>query len=72
MWYEIIPSVAIVLTAMSLPVLAESYLNRFMNGKPYLRDIQTPRAVEYVLRDIRLSGDPYKDIGLEGIPDAKE
>ncbi|KAL3187997.1 hypothetical protein MRX96_024344 [Rhipicephalus microplus] len=69
MWYEIIPSVAIIGVLMSVPNLTCKPLSWLFDGKPYRRILHNVRDREDCMRDERLSGSIYKTIGLEGIPD---
>ncbi|PSN55099.1 NADH dehydrogenase [ubiquinone] 1 alpha subcomplex subunit 1 [Blattella germanica] len=69
MWYEIIPSFAIITVALSVPGVLNYFGHKLVFGNPYLRD-KTFRFERYMYqRDGRLTGNPYKANGLEAIPD---
>ncbi|CAN7997842.1 unnamed protein product [Ixodes pacificus] len=62
MWYEILPSIAIISVCMSLPNFLSKYLNLAVDGKPYRRDMIKPWNLDTLMRDERLTGDPYKTV----------
>uniref|UniRef100_V5GJ67 Putative conserved secreted protein n=1 Tax=Ixodes ricinus TaxID=34613 RepID=V5GJ67_IXORI len=62
MWYEILPSVAIISVCMSLPNFLSKYLNLAVDGKPYRRDMIKPWNLDTLMRDERLTGNPYKQV----------
>ncbi|KAJ9587778.1 hypothetical protein L9F63_018804 [Diploptera punctata] len=71
MWYEIVPSFAIITVALAIPGLCNYFGHQLAFGNPYLRD-KTERWDRYMYqRDIRLTGNAYKCNGLESIPDEK-
>uniref|UniRef100_A0A131XLP6 Putative conserved secreted protein n=1 Tax=Hyalomma excavatum TaxID=257692 RepID=A0A131XLP6_9ACAR len=72
MWYEILPSVAIITVLISIPSLTAKPLSWLFDGKPYRRTLCKVKEREDCMRDERLSGHIYKTIGLEGIPDEPE
>ncbi|KAF2352112.1 NADH dehydrogenase [ubiquinone] (complex I) alpha subcomplex subunit 1 [Trinorchestia longiramus] len=69
MWYEMIPGFAICTVALALPAFIAPVLNKLALGNSYQRLTRERYQRHYCLRDERLSGDTYKTIGLEGIPD---
>lgn len=70
MWYEIIPSFAIVAVALAVPPIAGIGINwLFLNGKTLPRRwLEHPEDFQGYLRDRRLTGSEYKPRGLEGLP----
>ncbi|XP_037562396.1 NADH dehydrogenase [ubiquinone] 1 alpha subcomplex subunit 1-like [Dermacentor silvarum] len=72
MWFEILPSVAIIGVLMSIPNLTVKPISWLYDGKPYRRVLCDVRSREDAMRDERLSGHIYTTIGLEGIPDEPE
>lgn len=70
MWYEIIPSVAIVWGLLMIPPVATTGLNYlFFNGKTVARRwFGHPEDFHGFLRDQRISGSEYVLKGLEGVP----
>lgn len=71
MWYEIIPSAALVFTFISLPAGFNWAMNKlFHNGKYCARDWQAANFEDYqlYLRDWRITGSEYIPRGLESIP----
>ncbi|XP_069704124.1 NADH dehydrogenase [ubiquinone] 1 alpha subcomplex subunit 1 [Periplaneta americana] len=71
MWYEIIPSFAIITAALAIPGVLNYFEHKFVLGNPYLRDKSYRWERFMYQRDGRLTGDPYKCNGLEAIPDEK-
>uniref|UniRef100_A0A1E1WWM4 Putative conserved secreted protein n=1 Tax=Amblyomma aureolatum TaxID=187763 RepID=A0A1E1WWM4_9ACAR len=69
MWYEILPSAAIIVTCLTMPSLIDRPLCWLFDGKPYRRTLSRPAPYNEAMRDERMTGSPYKTIGLEGIPD---
>ncbi|CAH2002993.1 unnamed protein product [Acanthoscelides obtectus] len=79
MWFEIIPSFAIITAAMAAPHGIAYVMNYVVVGNLFRRSLDTFEQRKQYLRDRRLSkgagdrwGDPYKVIGLENIPDEEE
>ncbi|XP_049958452.1 uncharacterized protein LOC126474969 [Schistocerca serialis cubense] len=69
MWYEIIPSFAIIVGAMTVPTVAMYYVQKGISGNPYRRNLTNRWERLMYTRDMRLTGDAYKTKGLEAIPD---
>ncbi|XP_014292025.1 uncharacterized protein ND-MWFE [Halyomorpha halys] len=71
MWYEITPTLMILLTGIIMPPIFGYYCQKFwQSGNPYRRDIRTNPFDEGLLRrDIYLFKNPYKIKGLDNIPD---
>ncbi|XP_050043511.1 uncharacterized protein ND-MWFE [Dermacentor andersoni] len=72
MWFEILPSMGIIVALMSIPNLTAKPISWLYDGKPYRRILYDYRYREDAMRDERLSGHIYTTIGLEGIPDEDE
>jgi hypothetical protein len=74
MWYEIIPSFAIVTACLLVPPYAMCGINYLLlNGKTRARKwTEHPQDFHVYLRDRRLTGSEYKPKGLEAIPDASQ
>ncbi|KAG7169485.1 NADH dehydrogenase [ubiquinone] 1 alpha subcomplex subunit 1-like [Homarus americanus] len=66
MWYNIIPSFAIVTGALGLPALIIAGLHKLAYNN---RDLQYQTQRFMFLRDERISGSAFKPVGLENIPD---
>lgn len=73
MWYEVLPSVALVYVCLVIPPHAQWAINWLcLNGKTVARRWEEhPQDFQVYLRDRRLTGSEYKPRGLEAIPDAK-
>uniref|UniRef100_A0A6M2E1Q6 NADH dehydrogenase [ubiquinone] 1 alpha subcomplex subunit 1 n=1 Tax=Xenopsylla cheopis TaxID=163159 RepID=A0A6M2E1Q6_XENCH len=69
MWFEILPSFAIIATALYIPSLASYHMHKLVNGNPFLRDLGTRYQRRLYQRDEMLTKDPYVLNGLEVIPD---
>lgn len=69
MWFEILPSLAIIGVAMAVPHGAAYVMNYLVNGNMYRRSLVTLDEKRQYMRDIRLSGNAYVLKGLENIPD---
>jgi len=71
MWYEVLPSVALVFGLLCVPPYgswAANYL--LLNGKSMVRKWEEhPKDFHLYLRDRRITGSEYKPQGLEAIPD---
>ncbi|KAG0716512.1 hypothetical protein GWK47_009498 [Chionoecetes opilio] len=60
MWYNIIPSFAIVTGVLAFPALAMAGIHKLGYDNIYERDLQFPHQRCMFLRDERISGSPYK------------
>lgn len=69
MWYEILPCAGLIATFLMVPSLIDRPLCWLVDGKPYRRILSKRETLNDAMRDERLTGSPYKTIGLEGIPD---
>ncbi|XP_015511544.1 NADH dehydrogenase [ubiquinone] 1 alpha subcomplex subunit 1 [Neodiprion pinetum] len=70
MWYEILPSYAIMTVAMAIPGYAMYFMNKAVLGNPYKREMRYRWDRHLYMRDGRLTdGRPYEAPGLEAIPD---
>lgn len=69
MWFEILPSFAIITVAMAVPHGAAYVINKLVNDNFFRRRLGTYDGELQYLRDVRISGDAYKAVGLENIPD---
>ncbi|XP_037952586.1 uncharacterized protein LOC119683056 [Teleopsis dalmanni] len=72
MWFEIIPSFAIIVGAMALPTYAMYGLNKLVFGNGYRRNMDERFERHMYSRDYRLTNNPYKHNGLEVIGDEEE
>jgi len=73
MWYEVLPSVALVTAFLLVPPYAQYGINYlFFNGKTKARKWEEhPQDFQIYLRDRRITGSEYYPKGLEAIPDNK-
>ncbi|XP_030764201.1 uncharacterized protein LOC115888579 [Sitophilus oryzae] len=72
MWFEILPSVIIVMASVAVPHGIAYIFNKVLNGNMYRRDVtEMDQKLQY-LRDVRLTNDAYKMAGLENIPDGSD
>ncbi|KAK8384010.1 hypothetical protein O3P69_016029 [Scylla paramamosain] len=69
MWYNIIPSFAITTGMLAIPAVFIAGLHKLVYDNFYERDLQYPHQRNMYLRDGRISGSPWKIVGLEAIPD---
>uniref|UniRef100_A0A023FET6 Putative nadh-ubiquinone oxidoreductase n=1 Tax=Amblyomma cajennense TaxID=34607 RepID=A0A023FET6_AMBCJ len=69
MWYEILPTAGVIAGCLMVPYLVDRPLCWLYDGKPYRRSLCKWETRSDAMRDERLTGTPYKTIGLEGIPD---
>ncbi|XP_037050798.1 uncharacterized protein LOC119084822 [Bradysia coprophila] len=69
MWFEIIPSFAIVSLALAAPGYAIYGLHKLALGNPYRRGMEERHNRMDYQRDRRLTANPYIQNGLEVIPD---
>ncbi|KAK4878125.1 hypothetical protein RN001_010631 [Aquatica leii] len=69
MWYEIIPTAAIIYVALSFPHYSAYVINKVVVGNMFRRSLYEKKERLSYLRDTRLSGNPYKVVSLEQIPD---
>ncbi|CAD7091781.1 unnamed protein product [Hermetia illucens] len=67
MWYEILPSAGIILTFMTIPGFAMYGLNKLVLGNGYRRNMDLRFNRMMYQRDMRLTGDPYKQNGLNAV-----
>ena len=69
MWYEMLPSVAIIYGALILPPYVTVVVNKLLTGKTSARYWENhPKDFHIYLRDRRVTGSEYKPQGLEGVP----
>ncbi|XP_069944684.1 uncharacterized protein ND-MWFE [Cherax quadricarinatus] len=69
MWYNIIPSFSLVVGALGLPAILIAGLHKLAYDNLYKRELINMDQRFLFLRDERLTGNAYKAVGLEGIPD---
>jgi len=71
MWYEVLPSVALVFACLAVPPHAQWVINYyFYNGKTRARKWEEhPQDFHIYLRDKRLTGSEYVPRGLEAVKD---
>ncbi|KAL9875425.1 uncharacterized protein LOC119641126 isoform X2 [Glossina fuscipes] len=72
MWFEILPSAAIITVALAIPIYATYGLHKLVLGNPYRRNMDERFDRVMYLRDRRLTYNPYILNGLEKIPDKKD
>lgn len=63
MWFEIIPSFAIIVGAMAAPQTLAYVMNWIANRNVFRRSLISEDLRMQYLRDIRTTGDPYKVAG---------
>ncbi|KAG8225789.1 hypothetical protein J437_LFUL005596 [Ladona fulva] len=69
MWFEILPSFAVIVVAFTIPPVATYALNKTFLGNAFRRDVGIKFNELSYIRDHRITGDAYKPKGLESIPD---
>ncbi|XP_034943429.1 NADH dehydrogenase [ubiquinone] 1 alpha subcomplex subunit 1 [Chelonus insularis] len=69
MWWEILPSAAIMLVCLSLPHYASLAFNRVAYGNDYRRRLESVFERNMFSRDGGLTGAPWVLSGLDAIPD---
>ncbi|CAG9761250.1 unnamed protein product [Ceutorhynchus assimilis] len=69
MWFEILPSFAIITVLMAMPHASAYVINKLVVGNMYRRSLLNKEQKDQYLRDWRISGDAYVTHGLEAIPD---
>nr|BAN20403.1 unkown protein [Riptortus pedestris] len=71
MWYEILPSMAILSVVVTIPPVFNYVFQKLIQkGNPYRRDIYSSAFnLKNFQRDKVLTGNPYIQKGLESIPD---
>ncbi|XP_030558603.1 uncharacterized protein LOC115761113 isoform X1 [Drosophila novamexicana] len=72
MWFEIIPSAAIITVALSVPIYAMYGLQKLTLGNAYRRNMDERFDRVMYQRDFRLTNNPYIMNGLEEIEDEEE
>lgn len=72
MWWQILPTVLIIDAALTVPHLLSSAICWAFTGKRYRRTVEDDQRMFDYLRDLRLTGSPYKLAGLENIPDEED
>ncbi|KAK2588704.1 hypothetical protein KPH14_001594 [Odynerus spinipes] len=70
MWYEILPTVAIIMAGVGLPNVM-IYINQFAFGNPLRRTLEDPWNRRMFHRDTCLTDNPWAASaqGLKNIPD---
>lgn len=69
MWFEIIPSFAIVCTLLTIPIYTNTLLQKLALGTWYQRSTRNLRDTRALLWDERITGSTYVQQGLEALPD---
>ncbi|XP_055840086.1 uncharacterized protein LOC129907759 [Episyrphus balteatus] len=69
MWFEIIPSAAIITIALSIPGYAMYGIHKLTLGNAYRRNMDERFDRVMYQRDRRIMDNPYIMSGLESIPD---
>lgn len=64
MWFDILPSIAIIATCGALPHIAAYLLNKLVVGNYYRRKLTTFDLRMQYLRDIRLTKHAYVIAGI--------
>uniref|UniRef100_A0A6P7F8F1 Uncharacterized protein LOC114326822 n=1 Tax=Diabrotica virgifera virgifera TaxID=50390 RepID=A0A6P7F8F1_DIAVI len=72
MWFEILPSLGIIVGALAFPHVSAYYFNYIVVGNMFRRKMESFEERIQYLRDRRLTRNPYKVQGLEAIPDDSE
>lgn len=70
MWYEVLPTLAILGAVFVVPQIVPYYVEKKIFGNPIRRDFSQSWTALMTVRDEALTGDYRKPRGLEGIPDA--
>nr|XP_012151235.1 PREDICTED: NADH dehydrogenase [ubiquinone] 1 alpha subcomplex subunit 1-like [Megachile rotundata] len=69
MWYEVLPTLAILGAVFAVPQIIPYYVEKKIYGNPIRRDHSLHWTTIMSERDEALTGDYRKPRGLEGIPD---
>lgn len=69
MWFEILPSFGIIMVAMAVPHASAYLINKLGVDNMYRRALGSQNQRLAYLRDWSLTKNPYKQTGLEAIPD---
>ncbi|XP_045592506.1 NADH dehydrogenase [ubiquinone] 1 alpha subcomplex subunit 1 [Procambarus clarkii] len=69
MWFNIIPSFLLVAGCLGVPAIANVLIHKLVYNNIYQRELVNERQRFLFLRDGRLSGNPFRPLGLETIPD---
>ncbi|CAG9833975.1 unnamed protein product [Diabrotica balteata] len=72
MWFEILPSLGIIVGALAFPHISSYYVNYILVGNMFRRNMESMEERLQYLRDRRLTNNPYKIQGLDAIPDESE
>jgi len=68
MWFEVLPSIGVIFTMMSIGAAAHQVIPLIIFQKRTMRRIDFPYQQNEWARDWRLTGHPMVIKGLEGIP----
>ncbi|KAH0549458.1 hypothetical protein KQX54_009448 [Cotesia glomerata] len=69
MWWECIPSGAIIVICLALPQYSAWYFNKAVYGNHYRRSLESTFDRNMFSRDSRVGGAPWILKGLESLPD---
>ncbi|CAG4953705.1 uncharacterized protein LOC123692750 [Colias croceus] len=69
MWYEIIPSFAIITAGLGVPGWALYHIHNLTLGNHHKRSVDTFWQRRIYQRDMRITGSPYVVNGLDSLPD---
>ncbi|XP_051153394.1 uncharacterized protein LOC127276787 [Leptopilina boulardi] len=69
MWWEAIPSMAIIVGALTIGFEASRGFHLLFFGFPYRRILDEDFDRRMFVRDERISGSPYIPMGLDSLPD---
>lgn len=69
MWYELLPTLAILGTFAVVPHIIPIYVNEWLYGNPMRRKLEDNWDVRMFERDNALTSAVWKTAGLENIPD---
>jgi len=72
MWFEMLPAAGVMLTAMTLGFYGTHAMPYLILGTRYMKQFNTNDDLRCYYRDWRVTGNPYSQKGLEGIPDEDE
>ncbi|KAK4315945.1 hypothetical protein Pmani_012857 [Petrolisthes manimaculis] len=72
MWYNILPSAAIVAGVLAVPAVVMAGLHKLYYGNIYQRSLVQEWQRASYLRDERITGQGFRSAGLENIPDEEE
>ncbi|KAH0954369.1 hypothetical protein HN011_007322 [Eciton burchellii] len=69
MWYEIIPTALLASLVGMAPQTIVYYVNQYFLGNPMRRNLSLTWDRNMFTRDCRIDGAPWRNSGLDNIPD---